>query len=143
MKITSSRSPRSSRAAAGAWCLVLFAAGLEICWAFALTEAEGFAHPGWAFIGFALAIASLVMLTLALRILPLATAYTAWIGVGAVGVALTGVLVLGEPLTLPRATYLTLILAGVIGLTVVDAPSRSSRTGPEVDERAADEAGER
>ncbi|MDG4795751.1 SMR family transporter [Micromonospora sp. WMMD1082] len=118
------------RVAMSAWCLVLFAAGLEIIWVLALNAADGLARPGWAVAGIAIAIASLVMLTRALRTLPLSSAYTVWVGTGAVGVALAGVFVLGEPLTPLRAACLALIVAGVIGLTLTDTPSNPAEREP-------------
>lgn len=128
----SGRSP-ASRQTVVAWCLVLAAAGLEIVWALALTEADGLTRPGWAVAGFAVAIVSLTMLTLALRTLPLGSAYAVWVGLGAVGVALAGVLILGEELTLLRAGCLAMIVAGVIGLTLRDArtPARREVGDPE------------
>lgn len=104
-----------------AWCLVVVAAGLEIIWALALTRSEGLTRPGWAVVGMAVATVSLVMLSRALRTLPLGSAYTAWVGLGAVGVALAGAFSLDEPLTLGHAICLTLIVTGVVGLTLTDA----------------------
>lgn len=123
MSTTRRGRPATPRVAVAAWCLVLLAAGLEIIWALTLTEADGLTRPGWAVAGIATAIASLIMLTLALRTLPLGSAYTVWVGIGAVGVALAGALVLDEPLTPLRAACLVLIVAGVIGLALTDTPS--------------------
>ncbi|EHR58963.1 DMT family transporter [Saccharomonospora cyanea] len=119
-----SRRPQAPRVVVAAWSLVLAAAGLEIFWALALTASEGLRHAGWAVLGIAIAIASLIMLTRALRILPLGTAYTVWVGLGAVGVAAAGALVLDEPLTWPRAACLALIIGGVVGLARTDTPRK-------------------
>lgn len=141
MSTTSSRQPR--RGAAAAWCLVLLAAGLEIIWALALTEADGLTRPGWAAAGMVIAIASLVMLTLALRTLPLGSAYTVWVGLGAVGVALAGVVLLDEPLTPLHAGFLGLIVAGVTGLTLTDTPPEPAHLGQEAGRQEHRSAGER
>lgn len=113
----------------------MLAAALEIMWALALTEADGLTRPGWAIAGIAIAIASLIMLTRALRTLPLGSAYTVWVGLGAVGVALAGVLILGEPLTPLRATCLALVVAGVVGLTLTDTPPNPAQPGHEADKQ--------
>lgn len=114
-------------AAIVAWGLVLLAAGLEVIWALVLTEAGGLDRPWWALGGIALAIISLVMLMLALPTLPLGSAYAVWVGTGAVGVVLAGVIILGEPLSFLRAGCLALIVAGVIGLTLTDTSSNAAR----------------
>ncbi|HLR96706.1 MAG TPA: SMR family transporter [Jiangellaceae bacterium] len=146
MRTTGSRRPPTPRVTVAAWCLVLLAAGLEIIWALALTEADGLTHPGWAVAGIAIAIGSLIMLTVALRTLPLGSAYTVWVGLGAVGVALAGVLILSEPLTPLRATCLALVVAGVIGLTLTEKPrtlAQRHETGAQPHERAHRGTGER
>lgn len=109
----------SLRIVVGAWCLVLLAAGWEVIWALALTEAGGLARPGWAITGFAIVIASLIMLTLALRTLPLGSACTVWVGVGAVGVALTGIIAFGDKTTLARLLSLASIITGIAGLKLL------------------------
>lgn len=134
MRSTEVQPPPTRRVAITSWCLVLLAAGLEVMWALALTEADGTAHAGWTAVGITVAVTSLIILTLALRALPLSSAYTTWIGVGAVGVALAGVVFLEEPLTPLRTGCLGLIIAGVIGVAVTDA---SSAPRPEDGGRAA------
>ena len=92
--------------------------------------------------GITVAIASLIMLTLALRNLRLSSAYTAWVGMGAVGVALAGALVLEEPLTPLHLACLALIVAGVIGLTRNDTPHAPTRAD-QMDEHESHSTGER
>lgn len=127
MRTTPHHPPPGSLVAGAAWCLVLLAAGLEIIWAFALDQADGLARPAWLMAGIAIAIVSLIMLTVALRTLPLGSAYALWVGIGAIGVASTDALILSEPLTPTRAACLALIVAGVVGLTMTDTPSNSTR----------------
>lgn len=97
--------------------VVLFAAGLfEICWAVGLKYTEGFTRL-WPTIGTILAMAiSLGLLGIAMKSLPLGTAYAVWVGVGAVGTVLLGILLFGEPADAGRLISLGLIIAGLIGL---------------------------
>lgn len=92
-------------------------AGLfEIGWAIGLKYTEGFTRL-WPSIGTVLAMAiSLGLLGIAMKSLPLGTAYAVWVGVGAVGTALLGIALLGEPANLGRLLSLALILGGIIGL---------------------------
>jgi quaternary ammonium compound-resistance protein SugE len=103
-----------------AWLLVAVAALLEVVWALALKEAAGFERPGFAALGIAVATASLLLLMLALRTLPVGTAYALWTGLGALGVALAGIVALGEGASLARLASLALIVAGVAGLRLAE-----------------------
>ena len=103
-------------AATWAWVWLGFAGVLEIVWAFALKQSEGFSKPVEAAIAVGAMIASFVVLSLAMKSLPLGTAYTIWTGIGAVGAFLLGVMVLGEAATPMRIGSAVLILAGIVGL---------------------------
>ncbi len=104
-----------------AWSL-LFAAGLlEVAWATALKYAEGFTRFWPSALGVAAAIASFFLLALALRALPIGTAYAIWAGIGVAGAAAFGMVALSEPTSAARIAFLTLILAGIIGLKLVEA----------------------
>ncbi|MDH5824685.1 multidrug efflux SMR transporter [Luteimonas sp. RD2P54] len=103
-----------------AWTLLIAAGLLEIVWAIALKQSEGFTRLWPATIGLTTAAISFVMLTLALRDLPAGTAYAIWVGIGALGVAVVGIVALGESASPARLACLALILLGVIGLKVVD-----------------------
>ena len=103
-----------------AW-LILAAAGLlEVVWAVALKQAEGFTRLWPSVLGLAAAGLSLFMLSVALRTLPAATAYAVWVGIGIVGVALVGILALGEDAGLARLACLALIFIGIVGLRIVE-----------------------
>ncbi|EHR58964.1 DMT family transporter [Saccharomonospora cyanea] len=102
-----------------AWALLILAGLLEIAWSYALKKAEGLREPGWGITGITLAILSLVLLSLALRELPVGTAYAVWVGIGAVGVALTGIIAFGDRATPPRLALLAAILAGIVGLNLL------------------------
>jgi quaternary ammonium compound-resistance protein SugE len=99
-----------------AWLTLIVAGLFEVGWAIGLKYADGFSRL-WptAWTGVAL-VASMVLLGIAVKTLPLGTAYAVWVGIGAVGTAALGVLLLGEPATFGRLASIGLIVAGVIGL---------------------------
>jgi quaternary ammonium compound-resistance protein SugE len=99
-----------------AWILLISAGLLEVVWALALKQTDGFTRFWPSVLSVAGAVVSFVLLTIALRSLPVGTAYTVWVGIGAVGVALGGMAVLGESVSPLRLGFLALILVGVIGL---------------------------
>jgi quaternary ammonium compound-resistance protein SugE len=103
------------------WLLLTGAGLLEIVWAIALKQAGGFTRFWPSLIGIVSAIVSFVMLSLALKQLPVGTAYAVWVGIGALGVAIVGILALGESASPARLGLLALILIGVIGLKLVEA----------------------
>jgi quaternary ammonium compound-resistance protein SugE len=120
-----SRAPRS-RSTAGsppdvAWALLIAAGVLEIVWAIALDDAEGFTRLWPSVVGIAAAWISFGLLALALRTLPAGTAYAVWTGIGITGVAVVGILARGESSSPARLAFLALILAGVIGLKLVES----------------------
>jgi quaternary ammonium compound-resistance protein SugE len=98
------------------WVL-LFVAGLfEIGWAVGLKYTEGFTRL-WPSLGTALSMTiSIVLLGIAMKSLPLGTAYAVWVGVGAVGTVIVGILALGEPANSLRLASIALIVAGIVGL---------------------------
>jgi quaternary ammonium compound-resistance protein SugE len=99
-----------------AW-LVLIASGLlETLWAIALKQSDGFSRPGWVAVFAVAAAASLGGLAIALKDLPVGTAYAVWTGIGTVGAALVGILALGESVTALRALGIALIVGGVVAL---------------------------
>ncbi len=104
-----------------AWVLVVVAGVLETGFALALKASDGFSRvvPTLLFAGFA--AASLTLLSLALRTLPVGTAYAVWTGIGAAGTALAGIVFLGESAEAGRLVSIVLIVAGVVGLRLVGA----------------------
>ena len=99
-----------------AWVWLGIAGILEIVWAYALKQSAGFSKPVEAVFAVVAMIASFVFLSLAMKSLPLGTAYTIWTGIGALGAFVLGVVVLGEAATPLRVTSAALILAGTVGL---------------------------
>jgi len=104
-----------------AWIILVGAGLLEIVWAIALKYADGFTRFWPSAIGLAAAIGSFVLLSLALKDLPVGTAYAVWVGIGVLGVAVVGMIALGESASVLRFTFLALILAGIIGLKIIEA----------------------
>ena len=101
------------------WMLLFIAAALEIVWAVGLKYADGFTHL-WPSVGvIAAMIASMGLLALAARGLPIGTAYAVWTGIGAAGTAVAGMVLFQESATAARLVCLVLILAGVVGLKVL------------------------
>lgn len=99
-----------------AW-VVLFVAGLcEVVWAVALKYAAGFTRLVPSVVSVSFMVLSVVLLSISMRTLPVGTAYAAWTGIGALGVAVWGMLFLGEPRTALRALCLLLIVSGIVGL---------------------------
>ncbi|MFN8391163.1 MAG: multidrug efflux SMR transporter [Bdellovibrionota bacterium] len=101
------------------WVVLIIAGLLEVGWAICLKYTKGFS-VFWPTVGFgALMFASVSLLGVALRTLPLGTAYTVWTGIGAVGTVVVGMMVFGEPAEPRRLLCIGLIVAGIVGLKLV------------------------
>src|SRR5688500_15646624 len=101
-----------------AWVLLLAAGLLEIVWAFSMKLSQGFTRPGASLVTVIAMLASFGLLAIAMKTLPLGTAYTVWTGIGAVGAFIVGIVVLGEPMTSLRVVAAALIVAGLILMKV-------------------------
>ncbi|TCI00193.1 multidrug efflux SMR transporter [Roseococcus sp. SYP-B2431] len=97
-----------------AWIYLVAAGILEIIWAFAMKQSHGFTRLGPTILMLVSMVGSVGLLTLAMRVLPLGTAYAVWTGIGAVGAFLVGVMVLGEAASPMRVAAAVLILAGLV-----------------------------
>jgi len=104
-----------------AW-VILFVAGLfEIGWAVGLKYTEGFTRL-WPTVATAAAlVASMALLGISLRTLPLGTAYAVWTGIGSVGTAVLGIVLFREPATAMRLACIGLIVAGIVGLKLASS----------------------
>ena len=100
--------------------MLLIAELLEIVWATAMKESEGFTRLWPSFIGITVSLASFVLLALALRHLPFGTSYAVWVGIGAVGVAIAGMVYFGETASPARLFFIALVVVGVVGLQIVE-----------------------
>jgi len=104
-----------------AWILLFLAGLLEVGWAIGLKYTEGFTRL-WPTVATAASmLLSLWLLGLAMRSLPVGTAYPVWVGVGAVGTVILGIVLLGEPATLARLGSVALIVAGIVCLKLASA----------------------
>ncbi|RWA81269.1 quaternary ammonium compound efflux SMR transporter SugE [Mesorhizobium sp.] len=101
------------------WILLFFAGLFEIGWAIGLKYIDGFSKPLPTLLTIASMIVSLGLLGLALKELPVGTAYAVWTGIGTVGTALLGIWLLGEPATAVRLACIGLIVSGIVGLKLV------------------------
>ena len=98
------------------WVILVLAGLFEVAWAIGLKYTDGFTRL-WPSIGTGAAmVISLGLLGLAMKSLPVGTSYAIWVGVGAVGTAILGIVLLGEPATAGRIASLALIVAGIVGL---------------------------
>ena len=103
------------------WTILILAGLFEIGWAIGLKYTEGFTRL-WPTLGTVAAmIVSLGLLGIAMKSLPVGTAYAVWVGVGAVGTAILGIVLFGEPANAGRLLSLGLILAGIVGLKLASA----------------------
>jgi quaternary ammonium compound-resistance protein SugE len=99
-----------------AWIVLIVAGLFEVGWAIGLKYTEGFTKL-WATVWTVLAMMiSLWLLGIAMKALPVGTAYSVWVGVGAAGTVICGIVLLGEPASSPRLLSVALIVAGIIGL---------------------------
>ena len=101
-----------------AWILLLVAGLFEVVWAFYMKQSIGFTRLWPSVITIATMIVSFLLLSLAMRTLPLGTAYTVWTGIGAVGAFTVGVAVLGEPADATRIVAAVLIVCGLVLMRV-------------------------
>jgi quaternary ammonium compound-resistance protein SugE len=104
-----------------AWILLVFAGLLEVAWAVGLKYTQGFSRLVPSVFTIAAMIGSVWLLALAVRSLPLGTAYAIWTGIGAVGAFILGIVLFGESASAARIASVTLILAGLVGLKLTAA----------------------
>ena len=100
------------------WILLVIAGLLETGWAIGLKYTEGFTKPLPTALTVAAIVASMVLLGLAVRDLPVGTAYAVWVGIGAFGTAVLGIVLFGEPATPGRLFFLALLAVAIAGLKV-------------------------
>ena len=104
-----------------AWILLFIAGLFEVAWAVGLKYTDGFTRPWPTAATLVAMIASVILLALAVRTLPLGTAYAVWTGIGTAGAVLLGIVLFNEPATLARLFFVGLIVAGIVGLKLVTA----------------------
>ncbi len=104
-----------------AWTYLMFAGLFEVGWAVGLKYTEGFTRPWPTVLTVAAMVVSLFLLGMALRDLPLGTAYAVWTGVGTIGTVILGIFLFDDPADIIRIGCIGLILAGIVGLKVTSA----------------------
>ncbi|VVE60655.1 molecular chaperone [Pandoraea captiosa] len=104
-----------------AWILLVFAGLLEVAWAVGLKYTQGFSRLIPSVFTIVSMVGSVWLLALAVRTLPLGTAYAIWTGIGAVGAFVLGIVLFGESASAARIASVTLILAGLVGLKLTAA----------------------
>jgi len=100
------------------WIMLVIAGLLEVVWASGMKYTDGFSRLWPTVVTVVAMIASVWLLAVCVRTLPLGTAYAVWTGIGAVGTVIFGILVLGESASLVRIVCLLLIVSGIVGLRV-------------------------
>lgn len=103
------------------WIVLLLAGLFEVVWAIGLKYTHGFTRPLPSVITVSAMLASFWLLSLALKTLPLGTAYGVWVGIGTVGAFIAGIVLFGEAITLLRVASVALIVVGLVGLKLSSA----------------------
>lgn len=98
------------------WLLLVMSGIADVAWAYATKRAEGFTDPIWSVVSLVLLALFIGLLTKALQVLPLGTAYAVWTGIGAVGSLTVGIMLFGESADAIRLVFVGVIILGVAGL---------------------------
>lgn len=104
-----------------AWLILIVAGLLEVCWASSLKSTAGFTRLGPTLFFITTLAASMYLLAVAVKTLPVGTAYAVWVGIGAAGTAVASVFLNGEAITLGRGLFLALLIASIVGLKLTTA----------------------
>lgn len=105
-----------------AWLILLVAGALEVVWSVSMKASDGFSRHVYTGLTLVTAGVSFWMLGIAMKSLPVGTAYAVWAGIGSVGAALLGIVVFKEPATLPRLVCIAAIVGGILGLKLLASP---------------------
>jgi quaternary ammonium compound-resistance protein SugE len=115
-----------------AWIILIVAGLFEVAWAVGLKSSDGLTKFWPSLFTLVTLIISMFLLSVALRTLPLGTAYTVWTGIGAVGTVLLGIAMFGESAAAARLLCIALILVGIVGLKLSDPDRREVQPQPEL-----------
>ena len=107
------------------WLCLIVAGCFEIVWALGIKYTDGFSKPVPSLITIGAMSASVWLLAIALKSIPVGTGYAVWVGIGAVGAAIGGVILFGESKSWPRLVCILLIVTGVVGLKLFSEPERA------------------
>lgn len=103
------------------WFVLVVAGLLEVGWSVGLAYTKGFTRPLPSVLTASAIVASMWLLSIAARTIPIGTAYAVWVGIGATGVAVLGVVLFHEPLSPGRAFFLALLVVAIVGLKLTGA----------------------
>jgi len=103
------------------WVYLIIAGLLEVCWAIGLKYSHGFTRPVPTVFTLVTLVASMLLLAKAAQSLPIGTAYGVWVGIGALGAAILGIVLFHEAVTPMRILFLTMLLVAIIGLKATSA----------------------
>jgi quaternary ammonium compound-resistance protein SugE len=99
-----------------AWLQLVFAGLLEVCWAIGLKYTEGFTRPLPSLFTLVTLVGSMYLLSKAAQSLPIGTAYAVWVGIGAIGAGVLGIILFKEPITPLRLGFMALLVVSILGL---------------------------
>lgn len=100
------------------WIYLVASGVIDVAWALTMKKAQGFANPVWTAASLVLLAAFVYLLTKALQVLPVGTAYAVWTGIGAAGTVLAGILLFAEPVSANRLMWIAVIVIGIAGLNL-------------------------
>lgn len=100
------------------WIYLVASGVIDVAWALTMKKAQGFANPAWTAASLVLLAAFVYLLTKALQVLPVGTAYAVWTGIGAAGTVLAGILLFAEPVSANRLMWIAVIVIGIAGLNL-------------------------
>lgn len=106
-----------------AWICLVVAGLLEVGWAVGLKETQGFTRPIPTILTLIAFAASMGLLALAMRSIPIGTAYPVWVGIGALGTAILGMILYREPATVARIGFIALLVVSIVGIKLTSAPA--------------------
>jgi quaternary ammonium compound-resistance protein SugE len=112
-----------------AWVILVIAGLLEVSWAIGLKYTEGFTRPVPSVLTIGAIVTSMFLLSIAMRSLPVGTAYAVWVGIGAAGAGILGIVLFGEPRNPARIFFLALLVVSIVGLrmsTRIEVPEASA-----------------
>ena len=98
------------------WFYLIMSGFIDVAWALSMKKADGFSNPGWSALSLVLLAVFVYLLTKALQVLPVGTAYAVWTGIGAAGTVAVGIIFFSEPATMGRLFYIGVVVAGIVGL---------------------------
>ena len=100
------------------WIYLIASGLIDVAWALSAKKAQGFTNPAWTAVSLVLLALFVFLLTKALEVLPVGTAYAVWTGIGAAGTVLVGIVLFSEPASAIRLVFIAIIVAGIVGVNL-------------------------